>query len=132
MKKIIGLTLASILISVSATFGQASKKVNWAEMKAFHSFISTTFHPVEEGNFAPLKQKADSLEITAKQWQSSTIPSNYKPAETKEALAKLVTKTSQLNKAVKANESDDNLKKLITETHDIFHHIVGECKKGDE
>ena len=32
---------------------------------------------------------------------------------------------------VKANASDADLKKLISEAHDSFHKIAGECKKTD-
>ena len=131
MKKIIFITTAAFLLFSSVTFAQSSKAV-WAEMKTFHSFMAGTFHPAEEGNLAPLKQKADSLEITAKLWQASAIPANYKPVETKEALAQLVAKTTAINKALAAKESDDNLKKLIGEAHEIFHHIVGECRKEGE
>ena len=101
-------------------------------MKTFHSLMAATFHPSEDGNLAPLKQKADSLAIVAKMWQASAIPSNYKPVETKSALENLVAKTTDINNAVAANKSDADLKKLIAEAHDIFHHIVGECKKADE
>lgn len=131
MSKRIKLTAAVLYMLAGTTFAQIKKAV-WPQMKTFHSFMAATFHPSEEGNLMPLKQKADSLEITAKLWQSSVVPANYKPAETKAALEKLVAKTKAINNAVAAKESDGTLKKLIGEAHDIFHHIEGECKKADE
>ena len=131
MNKRIKLMAAALCMLAITSFAQIKKAV-WPQMKTFHSFMASTFHPAEDGNLAPLKQKADSLEITAKLWQASAIPANYKPAETKEALQNLVAKTGAINKAVVAKESDDTLKKLIAEAHDIFHHIAGECKKADE
>lgn len=121
----------AFIFFLSATGFAQTKKVAWPEMKTFHSFMAATFHPSEDGNLAPLKQKADSLAIVAKMWQVSAIPSNYKPAETKSALENLVAKTTEINNAVAANKSDADLKKLIAEAHDIFHHIAGECKKTD-
>jgi len=121
----------AFIFFLSATGFTQTKKVAWPEMKTFHSFMAATFHPSEDGNLAPLKQKADSLAIVAKMWQVSAIPSNYKPAETKSALENLVAKTTEINNAVAANKSDADLKKLIAEAHDIFHHIAGECKKTD-
>lgn len=121
----------AFILFLSATGFAQTKKVAWPEMKTFHSFMAATFHPSEAGNLAPLKQKADSLAIVAKMWQVSAIPSNYKPAETKSALENLVAKTTEINNAVAANKSDADLKKLIAEAHDIFHHIAGECKKTD-
>lgn len=129
MKKSIQIVLILFLSVIG--FAQ-TKKAAWPEMKTFHSFMAATFHPSEDGNLAPLKQKADSLAVVAKMWQASAIPSNYKPAETKSALENLVAKTIDINNAVAANKSDADLKKLIADAHDIFHHIAGECKKADE
>lgn len=125
------LMIIAMLAMVSVTFAQTAKP-SWAEMKTFHSFMSSTFHPAEEGDFAPLKTKADSLLIVAKLWEASSIPSDFKPAETKAALAKLVNKCQAIKKAVATKQADERLKKLITEAHDIFHTIVGECRKADE
>lgn len=130
MKKIKLLAIA-LLTSCTIAFAQ-KEKAKWTEMKTFHSFMSATFHPVEEGIFAPLKAKADSLLITAKLWQASPIPSDFKPAETKAALGKLVAKCEAIQKAVVTKQADERLKKLLTEAHDIFHTIVGECRKADE
>ena len=131
MKKCIQSVFIFILFLSLSGFAQTATK-GWPQMKAFHSFMAASFHPTEEGNFAPLKAKADSLFITAQLWQASPIPSNYKPDETKAALAKLVTQCGEINKSVKANATDAALTKMITDAHDTFHHIVGECKKADE
>lgn len=129
--KEIKLLMVALLLTCTAVFAQKEKS-KWAEMKTFHSFMSSTFHPAEEGNLAPLKAKADSLLISAKLWQASLIPSDFKPAETKAALSKLVAKSESIQKAVAASQPDEKLKKLITEAHDIFHTIVGECRKAEE
>ena len=119
--------MANIVIANAQTAAPA-----WPQMKTFHSYMAATFHPAEEGNFGPLKSKSDSLLIVAKLWQDSPIPSNYKNEETKTALKKLVKQCESVNKAVIKKSPDEELKKEITEAHEIFHHIVGECKKEVE
>lgn len=131
MKRKIKLTAIAILLTATSIFAQ-SNKAAWAEIKNFHHFMSGTFHPSEEGNLAPLREKADSMLIAAKQWQASAIPSNYKTDDTKKALKKLVQQCVLIKKSVAKKATDDVLKKQISDAHDIFHVIVKECRKEDE
>jgi hypothetical protein len=123
--------LIILLAIIPLTIFVKAQSKEWKEEKAFHSLMSSSFHPAEEGNFKPLKQKADSLVIASKAWQASAIPANYKIKETKEELQKLVAQCIKIQTALKANATNEELKKQITEAHEIFHHIVGECKKND-
>jgi hypothetical protein len=93
--------------------------------------MAATFHPTEEGNFKPLREKADSLYLASKMWMGSKVPADFKEKETTENLAKLNRQCSDILAAVKANASDDKLKTMITEAHDTFHKIAAECRKGD-
>lgn len=111
---------------------EGKEKKGWAEMKTFHHFMSTTFHPAENGDFAPLRAKADSLYLSAVSWQLSPIPANFKEKETKDALTKLVGETKAIAAAVKANTADAELLKMITEAHETFHKVMGECRKEEE
>lgn len=131
MKRKISFVLIASLFAAASAFAQAKPAV-WKEMKSFHYFMSTSFHPSEEGNLAPLKQKADSMLTVAKQWQASPIPDTYKPTETKDALQKLVAACEDLKASVTANAADDELKRKIAKAHDVFHTIVKECKKEEE
>ncbi|HMO63463.1 MAG TPA: hypothetical protein PKC39_15140 [Ferruginibacter sp.] len=125
--------IAALLVITLPFLGKAqSPKPSWPEMKRFHQYMSTTFHPAEEGNLAPLKAKADSLYIHALLWEQSTIPPGFKPEETKKALTKLSAQCASIQQAVTAGKDDATLTKLITEAHDIFHHIVGECRKVED
>jgi hypothetical protein len=130
MKKVYQLALALFAFLPATSFAQETKAA-WPEMKAFHSFMSSTFHPAEEGNFAPLKEKANDLFEAARVWQKSAIPDNFKPVETKAALKKLVVKCGAVRKAVEAKQPDEVLNRLITEAHDIFHTIAGECRQTE-
>ncbi len=121
--------LLAILPALS--FGQ-TKKPTWPEMKSFHTIMAGTFHPAEEGNFAPLKEKAEDLFNAAKTWQKSPIPEGFKQEETTKALKELVVRCAAVKKGVEANETNETLLRLITEAHDGFHTIVGECRKAEE
>lgn len=124
--------LAVMLLAGITTVNAQNTKPIWKEQNTFHSFMSAAFHPAEEGNFMPLKERADSLLLAAKNWQASPIPADFKPAETKAALKKLVIKCTAVKKAVDEKVSNEILMKLITEAHDVFHTIVGECRKTEE
>ncbi|CAN5728063.1 hypothetical protein BH11BAC4_BH11BAC4_23420 [soil metagenome] len=131
MKSIVRLAVIMLALIPALSFAQTAKPAPWPELKAFHELMSKSFHPVEEGNYAPLKANADSLLIAAKAWKASTIPADYKPEETKATLDKLVKELNVLAGAVRAKAADEKLKVLITDAHDIFHKIVGECKKDN-
>ncbi len=124
-----------VLISFQTAFAGNGE---WAELKAFHSVMSKTFHPAEEGKLQPVKDSAANLLAKAKLWQASAVPKDYNKDETTKTLALLVAKCEELNAAVIANKSDADLKKLITEAHEIFHQIVEKCRvhgehhEGDE
>lgn len=131
MKSIVRLMIIMLALIPAMSFAQTTAKKTWPELKAFHALMSKTFHPSEEGNFAPLKEKADSLLYAAKMWKESEIPADYKPKETKETLEKLLQQCIMIESAVKQKVDDQKLKVLIADAHDIFHKIVGECKKED-
>lgn len=122
------LTVLAMFAFVTAACAQ-TKPAPWPELKNFHHFMSTSFHPAEEGNFAPLKAKADSMLTAAKNWQAAKIPTGFKPNETKAALAKLVKQCTEIKAAVDNNAGDAELKKQITAAHDVFHTIVKECRE---
>lgn len=130
MKKI-NLLLVAVLMLAGTSFGQGEKKAVWAEMKAFHTLMAGTFHPAEENNLAPLKEKAGELYKASKTWFASEIPADFKAKETKETLEKLMIKCNDIWAAVEAKKTDAELKTMITEAHDIFHKVAGECRKDD-
>ncbi len=131
MKKAIQLLGVLLAILPALSFGQA-KKTTWPEMKAFHTVMAGTFHPAEEGNFAPLRERAEELFNAAKTWQKSPIADGFKQEETTKALKELVVRCAAVKKGVEANQDNNTLLRLITEAHDGFHTIVGECRKSEE
>lgn len=128
MKKIVLFLLASFLFC-GAGFAQSQKTAVWPEMKAFHELMSASFHPTEEGNFAPLREKANQLYRASKVWYASEIPSTYKTEETRANIEKLMIQCHDIMYQVDQKANDDKIKPMIVAAHDIFHKIVGECKK---
>ena len=112
-------------------FGQ-SEKVAWPELKAFHDLMSASFHPAEDGNFAPIRANADNLFNAARAWQKSTIPTvKFKVKETKDALRRLVIDCGAVQKAVLANHDNAEILRLLTQAHNTFHTIVENCQQHD-
>jgi len=132
MKKYFALVIIAVAALAQTATAQTSTKKGWQEMKNFHHFMSGTFHPAEDNDFAPLRAKADSLYLSAVAWQLSPIPADFKEKETKETLITLVSQTKAIAEAVKNKVDDKELFKMINEAHDTFHKIVGECRKDDD
>lgn len=108
-----------------------AQKNEWREMHNFHAVMSKTFHPAEEGKLQPLKDSATELFAKAKEWQQSTVPQGYNAKVTAPILKQLVTKCTELQKAVAAKKDNKTLTKLITEAHEIFHEIMEKCRKEE-
>lgn len=130
MKSFVRVVVFFLAMIPAMSFAQA-KKQPWPEMKNFHQFMSSTFHPAEEGNFQPLRLKADSMLAAAKTWKSSDIPSDFKADETKAQLQILYKQINGIADLVHNNADDTKLMAAITAAHDTFHKIVGECRKDD-
>jgi hypothetical protein len=111
------------------TFQTASaQKIAWKELQDFHTVMAATFHPTEEGNMAPLKEKSGDLLAKAKTWQASPVPAGFKKDETTAVLTKLVAQCDLINRSVAAKADDAELKREITTAHEIFHTIVEKCR----
>jgi hypothetical protein len=130
MKQFVTAIVAVIATMFSiTTFAQ--NQPAWKEMSDFHAVMSKTFHPTEEGNFQPVKQNASLLVAKAQAWLDSKVPDGFHKEVTAPILARLVEKCKNLETAVKAKKSDDDLKKLIAEAHDVFHEIKEKCSKPE-
>ncbi len=123
--------LSLMLIALFSFQFAFADKGEWAELKTFHSVMSKTFHPAEEGNLQPVKDNSADLLAKAKAWQLSAVPADYNKEETAKVLSNLVMKCEELNAAVAAGKTDAELKTLITQAHDIFHQIMEKCRNNE-
>lgn len=129
--KSLQLSIALIITVVAVQFAFAGD-IEWKELDAFHTVMSETFHPAEEGNLQPVRDNAAELLTKAKEWQMAPVPEGYDKELTAKTLKTLVAKCKGLKSAVKAKKNDKELTKLITEAHDVFHKIVEECKTSSD
>ncbi|MES2773561.1 MAG: hypothetical protein V4722_05230 [Bacteroidota bacterium] len=117
------------MLGAIVSFGQ--KKAEWKEQKDYHGVMAATFHPAEEGNFAPLKEKSGDLAKKAAAWGKSVYPVGYDKKAIAPILKKLVAESKLLDAKVKAGAGNEELNKLITALHDRFHEIAEKCNAGD-
>jgi hypothetical protein len=118
--------------AVSASADHSDK---WNELSAFHDVMSATFHPMEEGDFKPIRSRADEMAAKAKQWAESTPPRIYAQAQIKASVAKLAQESKALAALVAKKGTDTQVKESLSALHDRFHEIAGLCrdaKKQDQ
>jgi hypothetical protein len=100
-------------------------------LDAFHEVMSKTFHPSEEGKLEPIRSRSAEMLEKAIAWKNSTAPEGYDKTAVMENLKKLVKGAKEINKMVKKNASDKELKEELSELHDVFHEIVEKCEKEE-
>ena len=108
------------------------KMGEWPALGEFHEVMAKTFHPSEEGNLKPIRERSSELHAKAVKLAESKIPASFNSKEIIEATKELSLKTKQLEELVKKNGSDEEVTKLLASTHDAFHKIVGLCSKDDD
>ena len=129
MKKLMLFVVLSIIVTFSS-FAQ-SKFDNWPEMKNFHTTLSQTFHPAEDGDLKPIRTRSHEMLTSIKLVNASHLPKQYDTDEMKKILKKLEKETDKLNATVVRQEQSTTIMKQFTVVHDIFHEVAGMCK-GDE
>lgn len=122
---------------VSKNFASAMPKKkgkfdDWLALKDFHKVMSQTFHPSEEGNLLPIKERSSEMVVKAEALAKSTIPAEFNKKEVVAAVQKLATDSKKLDKLVKAKKSDKEITTALTKLHDVFHEIIGLCSHEDE
>lgn len=101
----------------------------WAELKSFHEVMSQTFHPSEEGDLSPIKTRSAEMIEKANLLAKSAIPAVYNTANIQRAVKSLQKGSKALHKLVKNKKgTDEQIKKSLSDLHDVFHEIVGLCK----
>ena len=127
MKKAFWVSLI-LAVFAGASPVQAQQPEKWKEMVAFHDVMSTTFHPMEEGNFEPIRTRSADLLGKAIAWKNSTAPKGYDQSAVQKNLQKLVKGAKKVNNLAKKSGSDADLKEELTELHETFHLITEKCR----
>lgn len=128
MKKV-QVSFLLFLLSLLTLTVYSQQTAEWKGMEDFHAVMSTTFHPSEENNLQPLKEKAGDLLNKAKTWQKSVVPNGFNSSLTKPVLKRLVQQCKGIKEAVEKEKPDTELKTMIAEAHEIFHEIKEKCQK---
>jgi len=119
---VLSLIFAANTISAQSTFEK------WPAIKGFHEVMSQTFHPAEEGNFAPIKARSEEMMTKAALLQKD-IPKEFKTEAIIASTGRLETKSAALHKLIISGATDEVVFKSITDLHDTFHEIVGLCSE---
>lgn len=130
MKKIVFILIG--LLSLIQLRAQSITE-KWPELKTFHQVMSTTFHPAEEGNFKPIRERSGEMMDKATALADSKIPDGFATDGIKDAVKRLKADSKKLHELVKSGKADDKeLFKALNALHDVFHEIVGLCRKENE
>ena len=120
------------LLTGFAVKSNAGGMEDWKELKAFHSVMAQTFHPSEEGNLKPIRERSGELAEKAKLLAASKIPAEFDKPEMKKAIQELVEGTAKLDAMIKNKATDKEVTEFLSTLHDTFHKIVGLCQPGDK
>lgn len=123
------LLLAAAFFITSFAFGQT--KSEWKEKDDFHTVMSETFHPSEEGKLEPIKTRIGEMVEKAIAWQNSTVPDGLDSKSIKKNLKQLVKESKSLQKKINSGASDEMITKKLSALHDLFHKIVGMCSTSE-
>jgi hypothetical protein len=126
MKKILTLVLAVFVFAGRNSV--KAQKAKWNEMEEFHTVMSQTFHPAEEGKLEPIKTRSGEMLAKAKAWKISNAPEGYNKKAVKGLLKDLVKGSKELDRMVKENATDAMLTEKLSKLHDIFHEIMESSK----
>ncbi len=127
-------TLSTVLAFVlMANIALAQTKNDWKEKNDFHKVMSQTFHPAEEGDFAPIRSRINEMVDKAEAFKNAKIPDGFNhQKEIKNNLKKLVKQTKSFRKKINNGLSDADLKSDFIALHDVFHQVVGLCNAEDQ
>lgn len=114
-------------VFVANTISAQSVTEKWPAIKEFHEVMSQTFHPAEEGNFAPIKARSEEMMLKAAAILKSDIPEEFRTPSILASAEKLQLKSKKLHQLVTSNAADEAILKRLTDLHNTFHEIVGLC-----
>lgn len=116
-------------VAQEPTTGVAPKpKAEWKAQEEFHSVLAGTFHPMEDGDFGPVRKRAAEMARKARLWARSRPPKGYDAAKLRPLLASLEREAAEVSRLVARQASDEDIKRALNKLHDRYHEIAGECR----
>jgi superoxide dismutase len=104
------------------------EKETWKELSDFHVVMSQTFHPSEEGNLKPIRERSGEFVQRAMDLRKGRIPASFNTPDIKRSMDELVSGGTELDRMVRENASDQALAEKLNHLHDVFHTIQGLCR----
>lgn len=99
----------------------------WKEMDAFHKLLGAAYHPVEKGDFKPLRASANDLSAAARAWAATTPPAACNTEAVRSDVATISTDALAIANQVLANAADAELRSAITTLHERFEKVEKAC-----
>lgn len=131
MKKII-LALTAFAFLLICNNLNAQSTTPWPEKDNFHKVMSQTFHPMQTGDFKPIRKRSAEMYEMALAWQESSIPVELaNNSELQKKLKNLTKAAKQLDSKIKSGCTNQFIIEKLTGLHDIFHDIVGICSSEE-
>ena len=107
-----------------------AEKENWAELKSFHEVMKNTFHPLEEGDFEPIRKRSWEMAERAVILKNGVIPPSFNNPEIHQSIHNLVEGSAELHDMIINGAGDAAVSFKLSDVHDVFHTIQGLCKHG--
>jgi len=116
-----------IALLTGIVFKAQAQQPAWKELDNYHTVMAQTFHPSEEGNLQPIKERSGELADKAKALKKSAIPTAYQKPGVKETLNLLAKESKALDKMVRKKKPDADITKSLAALHDRFHEVMEKC-----
>ncbi|MGB3616868.1 MAG: hypothetical protein WBA12_02020 [Catalinimonas sp.] len=105
----------------------------WPELDTYHEVMAMTFHPAEEGNLEPIRERSGEMAQKADVLAKTAIPVAYDTPAIRKAVSELKKDSRKLHKlAQKPAATDAELTAALTDLHDVFHRVVGLCRDNHD
>ncbi len=128
MKK--NLALIALCFSLFFIQKQQAQSIfdKWPELDSFHKVMQETYHPSEEGNLDPIKERIDEMVEKAHSLKNKPAPAEFNTPEIMAAEENLYKGSLELQKLIEKESDDEVVTASLESLHDVFHTIVGLCK----
>lgn len=113
--------------ALSAPLLKTIEKSCWEALNNFHMVMAQTFHPAEDNDLKPIRQRSGELLARAVDLKNSKTPASFDTPEIKKAIDELVKGATELDKINNKKATDAQLKEKLSKLHDTFHEIQGLC-----
>jgi hypothetical protein len=116
------LIVAFLAVATQATKAQTA--TGWNERDLFFAVLDEAYNASKENNIELVRQRTGALYERAKLWRKSTPASGAWPKAAKKEMKKLVKLSKQLDKLVRNNAADADIKQKIAHVHKVYEDVA--------